>query len=46
MNWDRQPIKPLWLPNGLVPIGNVLFLHIYKSLISGSVGTFQQLLIF
>ena len=25
MDWDRQPIKPLWLPDSLVPIGNVLF---------------------
>ena len=45
-DWDRQPIKPLWLPNSLVPVGDVLFLHCYKSLISGLVGTSRQLLIF
>ena len=28
---------PLWLPNSLVPVGNVLFLYISKSLISGLV---------
>ena len=27
MDWDQQPIKPLWLPNSLVPIGDILFLY-------------------
>ena len=46
MDWDWQPIKPLWLANSLVPVGDVLFLYFSKSLISGLVGTSQQLLIF
>ena len=27
MDWDQQPIKPLWLPNSLVPVGDILFLY-------------------